>query len=78
MQSSPQQITPQIDVHSDCLFCRPDNKHAVLSSEHAYMSYDSYPVSPGHVLIIPHRHFDNYFDATPVGTSTFYRVRAGR
>lgn len=25
---------------------------------------DSYPVSDGHALIIPYRHFSNYFDAT--------------
>ena len=29
-----------------------------------YVKYDKYPVSPGHMLIIPNRHFDNYFEAT--------------
>jgi len=28
----------------------------------AYAIYDKYPHSKGHLLIIPFRHFENYFD----------------
>jgi diadenosine tetraphosphate (Ap4A) HIT family hydrolase len=27
--------------------------------------YDSYPVSPGHCLIVPKRHVESFFDLTP-------------
>lgn len=49
----------------DCRFCRPRNDSIVLANEHGYLSYDSYPVNKGHMLIMPHRHFDCYFDCTP-------------
>jgi diadenosine tetraphosphate (Ap4A) HIT family hydrolase len=31
----------------------------------AYSSRDSYPVSPGHSLIVPFRHCSSFFDLTP-------------
>jgi diadenosine tetraphosphate (Ap4A) HIT family hydrolase len=34
-------------------------------NELAYCERDSYPVSPGHALIIPFRHCANFFDLTP-------------
>jgi diadenosine tetraphosphate (Ap4A) HIT family hydrolase len=36
----------------------------LLESELAYARYDDYPVSPGHVLILPQRHVADYFDTT--------------
>lgn len=46
-----------------CLFCNPD-KHLKLlvESATAYAIFDAYPISKGHVLIIPKRHVANYFD----------------
>jgi len=49
----------------DCLFCNPGGKGVVSSNEYGYLSYDSYPVNKGHMLIVPYRHFDSYFDCTP-------------
>jgi diadenosine tetraphosphate (Ap4A) HIT family hydrolase len=31
----------------------------------AYAARDSYPVSPGHTLVIPFRHCADFFDVTP-------------
>lgn len=45
-----------------CLFC--DASKAILRNELAYARFDDYPVNPGHVLIIPFRHFASFFDAT--------------
>jgi diadenosine tetraphosphate (Ap4A) HIT family hydrolase len=45
-----------------CLFCNPGN--ALLENALAYARYDDYPVSPGHMLILPHRHVADYFDTT--------------
>jgi diadenosine tetraphosphate (Ap4A) HIT family hydrolase len=48
----------------NCPFCDPDKKEIVVENDLAYGRYDKYPVNPGHMLIIPKRHFPNYFDAT--------------
>ncbi len=48
--------------HPDCPFCR--SQEIVIENEWAYADYDSYPVSPGHCLIITRRHVAEYFQAT--------------
>ncbi|MCS5490635.1 HIT family protein [Algoriphagus limi] len=48
---------------SDCPFCNPSSElELILESAQAFSIFDKYPVSPGHVLIIPKRHVSNYFD----------------
>ena len=47
---------------TSCIFCNPGN--ALLENELAYARYDDHPVSPGHVLVLPHRHVADYFDTT--------------
>ena len=48
--------------HQDCIFCGEPT--IVIENELAFAHYDSYPVSPGHCLIIPRRHVAEYFHAT--------------
>ena len=52
------------DPNNPCLFC--DSKKSGIAHENdlAYASYDSYPVSEFHCLIIPKRHIKDYFDMT--------------
>ena len=52
------------DPNNPCLFC--DSKKSGIAHENdlAYASYDSYPVSDHHCLIIPKRHVKDYFDMT--------------
>ncbi len=45
-----------------CLFCSPFEP--VLSNELALARYDDFPVSEGHMLLIPRRHEARYFDLT--------------
>ena len=45
-----------------CIFC--GNPDMVIENELAFAHYDSYPVNPGHCLIIPRRHVAEYFEAT--------------
>lgn len=45
-----------------CPFCGP--AAPVLESELAVALEDRYPVSPGHLLVVPRRHVSGYFDAT--------------
>ncbi|MCB5186144.1 HIT family protein [Methylobacillus gramineus] len=46
----------------NCPFCTPEK--ILFSNQHAYARYDGFPVSEGHILIIPFRHVENYFDLT--------------
>jgi len=52
------------DPNNPCLFC--NIKESVLAEENdlAYASYDTYPVTDHHCLIIPKRHIKDYFDLT--------------
>jgi len=45
-----------------CPFC--SRNEDVLSNALAHARYDKYPVSDGHLLVIPNRHVSSYFDLT--------------
>ena len=47
-----------------CPFCNPPPEDIVLANGLCYARYDRYPVSPGHLLLIPFRHVAGLFDAT--------------
>jgi len=47
-----------------CPFCSTSEEDIVLKNDLCYARFDKYPVNKGHLLIIPFRHFENYFDAT--------------
>ncbi len=51
-------------MNIQCPFCNMPEENIILKNELCYAIYDKYPVTKGHMLIIPFRHFDNYFDAT--------------
>ena len=53
-----------IDPNSPCLFCDIKKSGSIEENELAYASYDSFPVSENHCLIIPKRHIKDYFDLT--------------
>ena len=48
---------------NNCIFCNPHRKIDLLTeSATAYAMFDGYPLSKGHILIVPKRHISNYFD----------------
>ena len=47
-----------------CIFCERKDIKTELENELALAFFDSYPVNEGHMLIIPKRHFTDYFEAT--------------
>jgi diadenosine tetraphosphate (Ap4A) HIT family hydrolase len=47
-----------------CIFCVPDEKRIFLREDSVIGLWDGFPVSPGHALLIPHRHVPNWFEAT--------------
>ena len=50
------------DPNNPCLFCDIKKSGCAYENELAYASYDSYPVTEHHCLIIPKRHIKSYFD----------------
>ena len=50
------------DPNNPCLFCNVKKSGCAYENELAYASYDTYPVTKHHCLIIPKRHIKDYFD----------------
>jgi len=48
-----------------CPFCIGFEDRLAFQDEHVLGIWDKFPVSPGHLLIVPRRHVANWFDATP-------------
>ena len=48
------------DPNDPCLFCTP--RDVTRQNALAYAARDSFPLSPGHHLIIPFRHVADFFD----------------
>ena len=47
-----------------CPFCTLQANRIVGENQHALWIRDAYPISPGHSLVIPKRHFGSYFEVT--------------
>ncbi len=50
------------DPNNPCLFCNSKISGIAHENDLAYASYDTYPVSDQHCLIIPKRHVSDYFE----------------
>lgn len=48
----------------DCPFCRPTSDRLFHLGRNVLGIWDSYPVSPGHALLVPKRHVSSWFEAT--------------
>jgi diadenosine tetraphosphate (Ap4A) HIT family hydrolase len=57
-----------MNASHNCPFCeivRSDKARRIIAeTEHAFAIRDGYPISEGHTLLIPKRHFASFFDAT--------------
>ena len=47
-----------------CPFCTLPPERILLTGSHGLIIRDGYPISPGHTLVIPHRHVDTFFNLT--------------
>jgi diadenosine tetraphosphate (Ap4A) HIT family hydrolase len=45
----------------NCPFCEKFN--FIIENDYWFAIYDKYPVNQGHTLIIPKRHYSNYFES---------------
>ena len=50
------------DPNNPCLFCITKNDDIIEENQFAYATFDPYPVSSKHSLIIPKRHVKEYFE----------------
>lgn len=50
-------------MEKECPFCLNNlSSEIILENDFSYAIYDKFPVSKGHILIIPKNHNSNYFD----------------
>jgi diadenosine tetraphosphate (Ap4A) HIT family hydrolase len=47
-----------------CPFCTLPPERIVVSGKLAFVIRDGFPISPGHTLVIPHRHIGSWFETT--------------
>lgn len=52
-------------MDNNCPFCKVESEREIIASTSLSIAFfDGYPVSQGHVLIIPRRHVASFFDLT--------------
>ena len=47
-----------------CPFCNPSADESVAKNDLCYARWDCYPVTKGHLLVIPFRHIPDFFSMT--------------
>ena len=56
--------TASSNINNCCIFCNLASSKVVIENEQAVVIEDSFPVTKHHSLVIPKRHFKDYFDIT--------------
>ncbi len=51
-----------MSAYTDCPFCTLPAERIIDRNEFGFVIRDAYPISPGHTLVIPHRHVGSFFD----------------
>ncbi|MEW6182227.1 MAG: HIT family protein [Bacillota bacterium] len=59
---------------TDCIFCKLPKEAVMAENELAFTIYDKYPVNPGHVLVLPRRHYSSCFDITEEELSALHSL----
>lgn len=59
-----------------CPFCTMDSSRIILENDHAIAIYDGFPVSPGHLLIIPKKHIASFFEANDQEQFAIFKLLA--
>ena len=57
-----------------CPFCAPPADQILLEGTEARVLWDTHPVSPGHVLVVPRRHVGSFFQSTPAEREEMLRL----
>lgn len=45
-----------------CRFCNPSTDWLMIQGNLGFVAWDRHPVNEGHFLVIPYRHFADYFE----------------
>lgn len=59
---------------SECIFCDYNKSEVLVENKLAFAILDHFPVNEGHCLIIPKRHFANFFEATEEEIKAIYSL----
>ena len=57
-------VAHAVELDQTCPFCAPDAASVFYEDELVRGLWDTYPVAPGHALIVPRRHAEDWFSAT--------------
>ena len=57
-----------------CIFCEYDKSKYIAENDLAFAIYDNFPVNKGHILVIPKRHFSNYFAAEAAEVKAIFEL----
>ncbi len=56
-------MEPEVTTPAECRFCiTKPGRRVMIEGKYGFAAYDRHPASEGHFLVIPYRHFPNYFD----------------
>ena len=58
----------------NCPFCKIPPERVVEGNEFAILVRDSYPLTPGHSLVIPRRHVQSIFDVVPEELQALWKL----
>jgi len=59
---------------SECIFCNYSKSEIIVENKFTYAILDRFPVNNGHCLIIPKRHFADFFEATEEEVKAIYSL----
>ena len=67
---------PVVDegFNNDCIFCAASKENNLIENDYAFAIPDKYPITEGHTLIIPKRHFASYFDSIQAEHDAIYEL----
>jgi len=60
--------------NNQCMFCTVSEENYLIDNDYAFAIPDTYPITEGHTLIIPKRHFASYFDSVKVEHDAIYEL----
>ena len=61
----------------DCRFClSKPGRRIMIEGTYGFAAWDRHPASPGHFLVIPYRHFPDYFDISDEERDELWRLVA--
>lgn len=62
------------EFNKDCVFCAASKENILIENDYAFAILDKYPITEGHTLIMPKRHFASYFDSVQVEHEAIYEL----